>query len=268
MYEPATDVNQVLKPLWHVGDGRMLFAGCLRRNALHSHSASVLLAGLYDDFRLKLGGGSWFSCRAAIIRAGDAYEFDADGRPLAVLYVEPTEASAEGLAALIQQTREEHGALIGQQSDLGLLREIYEAAGSPRWVHEAVAELVEFSTAGTRPTIDVRVARAIEAIAVQERDESEMDAERACPPSVAEAARTSGLSMSRFQHLFKQETGVCYRRYAAWARMRSAVSEVVAGSNFTTAAHAAGFYDQPHFAHEFRRIFGAPASRSLANVRS
>lgn len=268
MYEPATGVNESLKPLWHVGDGRMLFAGCLRRNALHSHSASVLLAGLYDDFRLKLGSGAWFSCRAAIIRAGYAYEFDAGGRPLAVLYVEPTEASAEGLAALIQETREEHGALIGQQSDLGLLRAVYEDTASPRWVNEAVADLIEFSKANARQTIDLRVARAIEAIAVKEHDASEMDVEHAGPPSVAEAARSSGLSMSRFQHLFKQETGVSYRRYAAWARMRAAVSEVVAGSNFTTAAHAAGFYDQPHFAHEFRRIFGAPASRSLANVRS
>ncbi|MBY0560688.1 MAG: helix-turn-helix transcriptional regulator [Hyphomicrobium sp.] len=246
----------------------MLFAGCLRRNALHSHSASVLLAGLYDNFRLKLGDGGWFSCRAAIIRAGDAYEFDAGGHPLAVLYVEPTETTAEGLAALIQQTREEHGALIGQQSDLSLLRLIYEDAGSPRWVHEAVADLIEFSKGGACRTIDVRVARAVEAMAVQESHKSEMDAEGTRPPSVADAARSSGLSMSRFQHLFKQETGVSYRRYAAWARMRAAVSEVVAGSNFTTAAHAAGFYDQPHFAHEFRRIFGAPASRSLANVRS
>lgn len=268
MYEPAAGVNEGRKPLWHVGDGRMLFAGCLGRNALHSHSASVLLAGLYDDFRLKLGGGSWFSCRAAIIRAGDAYEFDAVGNPLAVLYVEPTETPAEGLAPLIQETREEHGALIGQQSDLGLLRVVYEDAASLRWVNEAVADLIGFSKAGTRPTIDVRVARAIEAIAPKESDESEMDVERTGPPSVADAALSSGLSMSRFQHLFKQETGVSYRRYAAWARMRAAVSEVVAGSNFTTAAHAAGFYDQPHFAHEFRRIFGAPASRSLANVRS
>ena len=49
--------------------------------------------------------------------------------------------------------------------------------------------------------------------------------------------------------------------------MRAAVRDVVGGSNLTTAAHAAGYCDQAHFAHEFRRIFGAPASRSLANVR-
>ena len=77
--------SESLKPLWHVGNGRMLFAGCLRRNALHSHSASVLLAGLYDDFRLKIDGGSLVLLPRRRSSAPEtAYEFDAGGRPLAV----------------------------------------------------------------------------------------------------------------------------------------------------------------------------------------
>lgn len=265
MYEPAASGNESLKPLWHVGAGRMLFAGCLGRNALHSHSAPVLLAGLYDNFRLKLGRGAWFSCRSAIIRAGNSYEFDACGRPLAVVYVEPTEASAEGLAALMQETtREEQGALIGTRRDLNLLRALYEDSRSLAWADEALADLIGFSNSKACRKIDLRVVRAIAAIADCERAERELT--RA--PSVADAALAAGLSISRFQHLFKQETGVSYGRYAAWARMRVAVAEVVKGHNFTNAAHAAGFYDQPHFAHEFRRIFGAPASKSLAGVRS
>ena len=244
----------------------MLFAGCLHRNALHSHSAPVPLAGLYEDFRLKIGGGSWFGCRAAVISAGTAYEFDAGGRPLAVIYVEPSEASAEGLAALIGQTREEQDALIGMRCDLGLIRALYEDPASPRWAGEAMTDLIGFSTVKARRTIDARVQRAIETVA----DDAETLGEvwYRPPLTVTLAARAAGLSTSRFQHLFKQEVGVPYSRYTAWARMRLAVSEVIKGSNFTTAAHAAGFYDQPHFAHEFRRIFGAPASRSLANVRS
>ncbi|HVX36307.1 MAG TPA: helix-turn-helix domain-containing protein [Hyphomicrobium sp.] len=63
------------------------------------------------------------------------------------------------------------------------------------------------------------------------------------------------------------EVGVSYRRYLCWLRMRTAGRDVVEGSNLTMAAHGAGYCDEAHFAHEFRRIFGAPASRSLANVR-
>jgi AraC-like DNA-binding protein len=262
LYEPAAISRPNLKPLWHVDAGRMLFAGCLHQNALHSHSAPVLLAGLYDDFSLRLDGGTWFNCRAAIVRAGMKYEFDAGGRPLAVVYVEPNEASAEGLAALIRETREERGALIAMRSDLSSIRSLYEDVDSPRWVGEALAELIGYAKAKARRDIDARVRRAIDSVTAQTGS-----FETTRHSKVDLAARAAGLSTSRFQHLFKQEVGVSYRRYVAWARMREAVSEVVRGKNFTTAAHAAGFYDQPHFSREFRRIFGAPAGRSLANTR-
>ncbi len=262
LYESAGASIQSFKPLWHVGKGRMLFTGCLQKNALHSHSAPVMLAGLYEDFLLRMGCGSWFRCSAAVVRAGTPYEFDAGGRPLAVVYVEPNETSAEGLAALIGDTREEQGALVGMRSDLSLLRALYEDPVSSSWAEDAMADLIGFSKARARKDIDARVRRAIQEVAA---DRDVPDQAPARP--VAFAARAAGLSTSRFQHLFKQEVGVSYRRYMAWARMRVAVAEVVRGSNFTIAAHAAGFYDQPHFAHEFRRIFGAPANRSLANIR-
>jgi AraC-like DNA-binding protein len=263
LYDSAgSEASKIELPLWHVAKGRMLFAGCLGRNALHSHSAPVMLAGLYDDFQLRIDRGLWTRCRAAIIRAGTAYEFDAGRQPLCVIYVEPNETSADGLARLIEDAREENGALIGMRSDVSLVRTLYEDQSSPRWVEAAMADLVGFSKVRARKDIDARVRRAIECVAV-ERGSLEV----APSPTVADAAHAAGLSTSRFQHLFRAEVGVPYRRYTAWARMRIAVSEVIRGSNLTAAAHASGFYDQPHFAREFRRIFGAPPSGSLANIR-
>jgi AraC-like DNA-binding protein len=49
--------------------------------------------------------------------------------------------------------------------------------------------------------------------------------------------------------------------------MRRAIAEIARGSNFTTAAHAAGFADQAHFSPDFCRTFGAPPSHSLVRVR-
>ena len=77
---------------------------------------------------------------------------------------------------------------------------------------------------------------------------------------IAALAKSVGLSPSRLQHLFAREAGVPMRRYRTWQRLRAAIREVVGGSSFTQAAHVAGFYDQSHFAREFRRTFGAPAS--------
>ena len=154
LYEPA-------EPLWHIGNGRMLFAGCLHRNALHSHSAPVLLAGLYDDFELKIGDAAWFFCRMAVIRAGTAYEFNSAGRPLAVVYVEPNVASVEGLAALVGETREVPGALIGMRGELSMIRALYEDPDSPRWVGSAIDDLVDFSRGRSRRHMDRRIARAL-----------------------------------------------------------------------------------------------------------
>ncbi len=234
----------------------MLFAGCLNRNALHSHSAPVLLAGIYDTFQFRLGNSSWFSCRTAVVRAGTAYEFDAGGRPLAVIYVEPNDGSVNTLASLINEAYDLPGASIGMRCELSLIRALYEDAESMRWAAAALEDLITFSKARSRRTIDARIARAVAALSVDEDIEDEDG--RILRPSIATAAQAAGLSRSRFQHLFKDEVGVPYRRYGAWARMRLALREIVGGSNFTTAAHAAGFCDQAHFANAFRRTFGAP----------
>ena len=82
-----------------------------------------------------------------------------------------------------------------------------------------------------------------------------------------QVAAEVGLSGWHFQHVFTRAVGVPFRRFRGWCRMRVAIQEILDGSNFTTAAHAAGFADQPHFARDFRRTFGAPASPSLSSVR-
>jgi AraC-like DNA-binding protein len=243
----------------------MLFAGCLGRNAPHSHSTCVLLAGLYDNFELRVGKSEWLTCRTAVIRAGTSYEFDAGGRPLAVVYVEPNAASLESLARLIGEAREIPGAVVGRRGEISLIRALYEDPKSPAWVAAALEDLVCFLNDGAWRNVDVRIARTIDLLVADE--EGVEEAWTGSRPSVAVAARRVGLSTSRFQHVFKSEVGVSYHRYLAWRRMRMAVRDVVAGSNLTTAAHGAGYCDQAHFAHEFRRIFGAPASRSLARAR-
>lgn len=134
-------------------------------------------------------------------------------------------------------------------------RALYEDPDSPRWVGSAIDALVDFSNGRSRRHMDRRIARAVEALTFN--DESDGEDWQEPMPSVAAAAQMA--AASRFQHVFEDEVGVPYGRYIAWARMRVALREVVAGSNFTRAAHVAGYCDQAHFAHDFRRTFGAPA---------
>jgi AraC-like DNA-binding protein len=81
--------------------------------------------------------------------------------------------------------------------------------------------------------------------------------------SLEEVASTTTLSPDRFRHLFAEQLGVPFRRYVLWRRLRLAAAELVAGSDVTTAAHAAGFADAAHFARTLKSTFGVTASQAL-----
>lgn len=258
MYERAAKSGAEVGPIWHVDGGRALFVGPLTYNAPHAHSIPVYLAGLYAPFEVKIGAEPWTQCRTAAIPAGVAYALRLDGQPLAVFYLEPTVAGCEALTPLVMNGRMIGGALIGADGVLSDFRAIYEAPDSPGWISGALDQLLAYTTQRARRDADPRIVRAV--TLVSERHDDVL--------SAAEAAHHVGLSSSRFQHVFAREVGVPFRRFRSWQKLRHAIGEIVAGSSFTAAAHAAGFSDQAHFANTFRRTFGASASPSLSKLRS
>ncbi len=198
-------------------------------------------------------GGDWHTCRTAVIPAGVSHELDVGGQPIGVFYIEPSLDGAGALAPLVREGEALDGALIGRAGEFGLMRELWEDSASLNWASAALDDLIGFAQPRARREFDRRIARAVAA----------MDG----PVAVETAALAADLSPSRFQHLFTEEVGVPFRRYRAWMRMRAAIAEIAAGSSFTQAAHAAGFFDQAHFNRDFRRTFGAAPSISLFRVR-
>jgi AraC-like DNA-binding protein len=260
LYKRAAAAASAQRPLWHAGHGVSVFVGALQRNAAHSHSVPVLLTGICGAFDLRIADGSWQRCGAAVVPAGTTYAFDMRGDPLAVVYLEPDEAGVTSLVPLVVGGREHGGALLGEAGARGVMRELYEDQGSALWAEAALRDVLRFAGQRARaaPTgIDPRIARIVRRL---QRDGGGTR-------GAAEAAAGVGLSASRFQHLFTAETGVPYRRYRGWQRMLAAIREVSRGTSLTLAAHAAGYADQAHFAHEFRKRFGATASPSLSHVR-
>jgi AraC-like DNA-binding protein len=257
LYERAATQSAGLDALWHLDATHTLFVGPLHFNGSHQHGAPVFLAGLYGPFGLRVRKGEWLTCRTAVIPAGVSHELDVGGNPIAVLYVEPNRACSDLLTPLVGNARETDGVLVGSAGAIVPMRELYEDRGSLSWMEAALTDLAGFAERHARKAIDPRIARAVDMLRDRHEDLT----------LVAALAEEVRLSPSRFQHLFSECVGVPFRRYRAWARMRAAIAEIVAGANFTTAAHAAGFFDQAHFAHDFRCTFGAPASVSLSNVR-
>jgi AraC-like DNA-binding protein len=257
LYAAAGDRETELRPLWRLSRERTLFIGSLDHNAFHQHGAPVFLSSLDGPFGLRMAGGGWRVCEAAMIPAGGVHELSIGGEPLAVLYVEPEAGGGAELAPLLSDAEELDGALIGRSGVKRVARQLYEDRASLGWVDEALDDLLVFSRRAASRTADDRVSRTVRALVAAGGE----------GPSLATLARDAGLSISRLQHVFAAEVGVPISRYRAWTRMRRAIGAIVAGANFTAAAHEAGFFDQPHFAHDFRRTFGAPASRSLTKVR-
>lgn len=256
LYERAAPNNASSGPIWHLEGAHTLFAGPLAYNASHQHGAPVYLAGLYGAFRLRFAHGDWIACRTAFIPAGIAHELECGGDPLGVLYREP-DTGARALAGLMGPADPVGAALVGSGGEVGALRALFERRDACDWAGEAVTDLSAFAARRIGPPLDDRIARVLADL-------------RACQEARMSAGRlaaTATLSSSRMQHLFSAAVGVPFRRYRGWLRMRRAIEVIVQGANFTRAAHEAGFADQAHFAKAFRRTFGAPASRSLLDIR-
>ncbi len=64
------------------------------------------------------------------------------------------------------------------------------------------------------------------------------------------------LSPSRFIHLFKNETGITYRRMQLWNKLMSSIDDISSYHNITDLAHAHGFSDSAHYSRTFKQTFG------------
>lgn len=259
LYERAVQGDLPTDALWQVEGGRTFFAGPLDYNGSHEHGAPVYLAGLYGSFGLRINGGAWHTVRSAMIPAGVSHELHVGRNPIAVLYIDPQMNGLGTLSALVRGSRESEGCLLGATdgTDVRVLRDVYEHRDGRRLIGDVLDALVGVGVRRARSHIDPRISRAM---ALLSRPGERMG-------TVGSVAATVGLSPSRFQHLFTREVGVPFRRYRAWQRMQAAIAGIVDGQTFSRAAHEAGFSDQAHFAHDFRRTFGAPAGVSLSRVR-
>lgn len=77
-----------------------------------------------------------------------------------------------------------------------------------------------------------------------------------------EIAETCFLSPSRFLHLFKETTGISYRRAQLWVKLQIALP-LLLNYPITKVAHEVGFSDSAHFSRTFKENFGFPPKALL-----
>jgi AraC-like DNA-binding protein len=117
------------------------------------------------------------------------------------------------------------------------------------------------STANPNPTrVHPRLNRVL--ISIPERLEDSSDV------SLKTLAAISGLSPSRFMHVFTESVGIPLRSYILGCRLQRACSELTAGATVTWAACRAGFSDAAHLTRTCRRMLGITPTELFSRKRS
>jgi len=231
---------------------RALYLGPAAGLSPHRNAVAVLCAGVHDTFGIardpRRPRAGYVARRTVLIPANTLHHLRAGPALMAFLYVDAQSEDFRRLRASATDTeaRYAHG-LAGEQAYVATLQRL--AAGRPwREASEAIAGALDLAVPA-RP--DARVAAALRRL-------SEAPAE---PHRLASVAAHVHLSPSRFLHLFKETTGVPFRRYRVWTRMGAAVRALTVGASLTDAALDAGFSSSAHFSAAFREMFGLAPSR-------
>ena len=80
-------------------------------------------------------------------------------------------------------------------------------------------------------------------------------------------ARYVCLSPSRFLKLFKEQTGMTYRRMQLWLKIKKTIHLYSKTQNLTTLSHQAGFSDSAHLSRIFKETFGISPIHILKNSK-
>jgi AraC-like DNA-binding protein len=198
-------------------------------------------------------GTGFYRCRTALIEPNQLHFLRISGADCAFLYVD---ALSRDLAFLRRRCRRPGPTvsmdLEGDDALIVLLAGMRRSEEGWRGVSPRLSSTLGFESL----TADRRIAIAIDGLLRVPTLEAD----------TATLAARAGLSVSRFQHLFKATTGVTVRRFRLWARMRRAIAMAIAGATITHAALEAGFSSPAHFSAAFREMFGMAPTQLLAGT--
>lgn len=82
--------------------------------------------------------------------------------------------------------------------------------------------------------------------------------------ALGDLAAHMDLSGEHLRHRFAQASGLPFKRYVLWRRLRLAGQALAAGQGATAAAQQAGFADAAHLARTLKAMFGVTASQIRA----
>ncbi len=215
--------------------------------ARHSHHCVQLVMVMQGTLRIRSGPlDNWKTCGAALIRPDAPHEVDARrGRTLLIGFVD---AESE-LGAALSETIRGHICRIPARQ---VAR--WRSALGPSLTQISVERWVRRDLLNGRRAVRIhpRVSRVLKHLRQRLGRGEDF--------SLKTLAAVSGLSPSRFMHVFTQSVGIPLRLYILWLRLQRGSCELMNGATATEAAHIAGFSDAAHLTRTFRRMLGTTPS--------
>lgn len=240
---------------------RVLYAGLLGRPRQRTSGGFNIYVALQGQLRFEIGRRV-FADEMAMVAPYTAHSVQSDHPSIVCLVIEPETVDPLAMADLNGRLTDDGGAAF-----VARVRTAYRdlSAQRPRagFTTESFDRLV-FGEALLRRRIDPRIARSV----------ALLNDVREHVTTAAECAAATGLSQSRFLHLFKDETGVSFRALRAWKRARHLLHFANQELNLAHLAQEIGYPDSTHFSHSIRRFYGLKpkaifvGSRDLAIQRS
>lgn len=221
----------------------------------HSHFFAQLCVASEKPLRLRGRNGVWREYRAAYVPSGTSHETEKTEYPFTILLIDPLTIGARIFQDLIHHSGDP-AIDVGDYPGMEEFARINETLLSPtretRW--KILQILAPFLRPASQATIDARIQSSIEYVSSSEDQVSLMD-----------VAKRSGLSVSRFRHLFREQTGIAFSGYRLWIKTRKAILFLAERPDLVSAAYEGGFSDQAHFSRIFRRSFGMAPSELRKN---
>ena len=241
---------------WYLWEGGFLAVGRSDAGVIpaHGHHAIQIFLAISGNAAIKSARGDWRQARGIIVPPDVVHSFDSLGSPGAMLFVDPESSEGVWLRSMIRQQI----TLIPEVRIEPCVTELRKLLDQPFEAMETgalIRHCVQHVCAGAPPArrLDQRITTVLKAI--RESEELKM--------SLEAAADIACLSPSRFQHLFKQQVGLPFRRYLLWRKLTRAMVAFGREGTIAAAAHAADFSDAAHLTRTFYQMFGIPPSVML-----
>ena len=206
----------------------------------HRLAVATVVVGLDDDFdvtTIEATGHVVTSQRIALIPPDTRHHLRTSGR-MFFFYLDPLSVDCSRLDAGMMA----HFNARADSIAAALCASANAETSAAEFI-QAVSDLFELPKP---PLADARLARTLGAI----------DADPVQFASIEQAAGFACMSVSRFQHVFKDATGTTFRRYRLWKRMAVVARCLSDGNDLTHAALEAGFSSSSHLSTSFREMFG------------